>query len=172
MARRPVFDLPPRIPSATLYDMYYIATGGVMTPIPGFAAASPGARPAKQSDGSLAFADEVVGFGGQFGDGLNSITTANLQLELRAPWNATITRIVLDANASSSAVVNVTRNGTTIFGVGSTKPTLSSGTTDNKTSMTGITTAVAVGDIYVMNLDSVSGSPKRLTLTIFCTRNS
>lgn len=111
-----------------------------------------------------------VGFGGQFGDGLSDLTTAGLVLELRMPWAGNITRIVLDADASCSAVVDVKKNGTSIFGGGSVKPTLSTSSVDDKTSMTGVTVALAVGDIILIVLDSVSSTPKRLTLTIFVER--
>lgn len=112
-----------------------------------------------------------VGFGMQFGDGVNVLSAANLQVKLRAPWSGKITRIILDADANCSATVNVSKNGTTIFGGGSTEPTLSGTSTDDKTSMTGITTTLAAGDAILFNLDTVSGGPKRLSVTIFVKRS-
>jgi hypothetical protein len=112
-----------------------------------------------------------VGVAVQFGDGLTNITTPDLEGYFRAPWAGAITRVDLDANASATCVVDVTRNGATIFGVGSTTPNLSGASTYSDTALTGVTTAVVLRDEYVVRLASVSGTPKRLTVVLYIRRS-
>jgi len=169
---REELDLPPRITASTLYDMYYIATGGLMTPVPSFAASVTGARIAKQADGSVSWANDLGGFGAQFGDGVNALAATSYEVSFRAPSNGTIYKFILDADISASCTVNLKKNGTTIFGGTSVKPTLSSASTQTKTDMTDIVVTYLASDLMTFSLDTVSGSPKRITLTVFSYRNS
>jgi hypothetical protein len=167
---RPVFELPPKISSATLYEMYNIAAGGYMTPVPGYAAAPTGGSMLKQPDGSVAWQAVPSGFGGQFGDGVTVLTTTGLELDLRAPFSGSIYRLVLDANIAASAVVDVRKNGVSIFGGTAVKSTLDAEDTDDEIDMADITVDFVLGDRFTIVLELVSGGPKRLTLTILAHR--
>ena len=112
-----------------------------------------------------------IAFGIGIGDRAANITSTDVGGIVHAIHAGSIVRIRFFSDTNCSATLDILKNGTTIFGGGSTLMTLSSSMLDNKTSMTGITTSVADGDIYTFNLATVSGNPKFLGCLITVRRS-
>lgn len=72
------------------------------------------------------------------------------------PYDCTISKWYLAANASGSCVVDVKRGGTSIVGGSGNKPTLSGAQSGNAAPASWTSVAVAKGDILEFNLDSVA----------------
>ena len=108
--------------------------------------------------------DKARGFGGQIGNLVDPITAAGYGVTVYAPWDGAITEIILRADASCDAVVDVLQNGVSIFTGTSVKPTLSASQTDDKTDMTDITVDFVKGDRFDIVLDSVASDPALLSL--------
>lgn len=113
MASRPVFELPPRITSAVLYDMYYAATGGILTPVPGFSGAGTGAVPTKQGDGSIAWAALSTGVRDvrmlPIVDGGGAVITAGSKGILEVPAGTLVAARLLGDALSGSIAVDLRR---------------------------------------------------------------
>lgn len=157
-------------------DTYYRAASGLLVPVPigadGDVLTVVAGLPewgAPAETGPITAADlpdniRDVGFGCQFGDGVNVVTAADLAALIRLPWAGTITEVRLDADLSCTATVNVRKNGTSIF---TTLPALAGASTYDDTTLTGVTRAVAKGDAMRIVLEAVSGNPHRLTVILY-----
>lgn len=87
------------------------------------------------------------------------IATGEKLASVVVPVSGTINRWRMASDASTSAVVSIWKaNGArpTVANdiTGSAKPTLSSGSIATSTTLTGWTTSVAAGDVFVMSVDS------------------
>ena len=106
-----------------------------------------------------------------FGDGqLTTSLVAGLTCFVRVPYAGTIVEWSLVANASCTCVLDVWKhtalptNAHTI--TASAKPGLTAATIGGSSTLTGWTTAVAAGDVFGFELESVSGSASQITLTL------
>jgi hypothetical protein len=113
----------------------------------------------------------------EVGDGANAITaSAALDRWLQIPFACTITKAVLTADASSSAVVDVWKDTDANFPptvadtiTASAKPTLSSASKASDSTLTGWTKTITAGDWIKFHIDSVS-TAKTLALELTYTR--
>lgn len=155
-------------------DLWYQGPDGywVSIPHPGIAgqaivSTEEGWETGEATGGTVGNNIRRAGFGCQFGDGFSAIEGTGFQFLVHAPYNGSITRIILRANASCNAVVDVRRNGTSIFTGTAVKPTLAGAAVDDKTDLTDVTTDVAMADQYLFVLNTASGNPTRLSVTVF-----
>ena len=104
------------------------------------------------------------------------VTTASVQsgvaCYVRVPYSGIISSWSIVASASCTCTIDVWKANAALPTVGNTitasaKPSLSSAATGTSSTLTGWTTTVAAGDVFGFNLDSVSGSPKGITLTLY-----
>ncbi len=113
-----------------------------------------------------------------FGDGTNAIVAgAGYDVWVRAKEAMTITGVELTADASSSAVLDIWVDTYANFPptvadtiTASAKPTLSSATKSQDTTLTGWTTTIAKGSYIKVHIDS-SSTAKRLVLCLYGTNN-
>ena len=109
-------------------------------------------------------------------DGGGSTITTGIKGDLTIPFACTISEWTLLANQSGSIVVDIWKDtysnypptvGDTI--TGSAKPTISTATKGQSSTLTGWTTSITAGNILRFNVDSVS-SITRVTLSLKVTR--
>lgn len=105
-------------------------------------------------------------------DGGGSTITTGIKGYLEMPFNCVITRVTMLADASGSAVVDIWKDTYANYPptvadtiTASAKPTLSSATKSQDTTLTGWTTTIATGDILGFNVDSAT-TVKRLHVTL------
>lgn len=96
-------------------------------------------------------------------DGGGSVITTGIKADVRVPYSGTITGWEIVANASGSIVIDVWKDTYANFPptvadtiAGTEKPTLSSATKNQDTSLSTWTTSVTAGDWIRFNVDSVS----------------
>lgn len=96
-------------------------------------------------------------------DGGGSVITTGIKADVRIPYSGTITGWEIVANASGSIVIDVWKDTYANFPptvadtiAGTEKPTLSSATKSQDTSLSTWTTSVTAGDWIRFNVDSVS----------------
>lgn len=96
-------------------------------------------------------------------DGGGSVITTGIKADVRIPYSGTITGWEIVANASGSIVIDVWKDTYANFPptvadtiAGTEKPTLSSATKNQDTSLSSWTTSVTAGDWIRFNVDSVS----------------
>lgn len=117
------------------------------------------------------------GFSVVCGDGSNGISTTGIVAAFQLPYDLNITEISLIApNGAASCEFDIWTDSTlptvadTIFS--GTKPALASATTYTDTTLTGVTTALLAGNWVVVKLNSVSGGPAILGLTVKGTKGA
>lgn len=104
-------------------------------------------------------------------DGGSATPTVNTKVYVKVPFSGNITRWDIFADAAGSAVVDVWKHASgtlptvTDTIAASAKPTLSSAQINSDATLTGWTVAVAAGDIFGFNLDSVT-TCKRITVEL------
>jgi cytoskeletal protein CcmA (bactofilin family) len=105
-------------------------------------------------------------------DGGGVAITTGIKADIRVPWACTITKQSVIADVSGSIVLDIWKDtyanyppvvGDTI--TASAKPTLSSATKTEDSTLTGWTTSIAAGDTLRINVDSAS-TLTRVTLTL------
>jgi hypothetical protein len=107
-----------------------------------------------------------------WGDNVSATSVKALTASyVRVPYSGTIVSWSIIANVSCTCVLDVWKTNATLPTVSNTitasaKPSLSSATTASSSTLTGWTTAVAVGDVFGFNLDSITGSPTSITLVL------
>jgi hypothetical protein len=110
--------------------------------------------------------------GAIFGDGsLTTSIVAGQTVFVTVPYSGTITEWYIVADVSCSCTIDVWKangaiptNSNSI--AASAKPNLSSSGVSSSSTLTGWTTTVASGDTFGFELESVTGSPKQITLTL------
>ena len=109
-------------------------------------------------------------------DGGGATITTGLRGDIVIPFNCTVTQWTLLANQSGSIVVDIWKdtyaNFPPVVGdaiTGSAKPTISSSTKGQSSTLTGWTTSFTAGDILRLNVDSVT-SIQRVTLFLTLAR--
>lgn len=137
----------------------------------GTAAGSSNIQPGSSGGGS---ASPGVGVLGITIDGGASVPLVGSKGYLRVPYSCTITQWTMIGDVSGSAVITVKACAygsfpTTVSIVASAKPTLSSAQNATSTTLTGWTTALALGDVLEFNLDSIATS-KRVILELEVTK--
>jgi hypothetical protein len=100
---------------------------------------------------------------GIIGFGYSATLSGGLSLPVRmhAPWAGTITNVtatVSTAPTVSSIIVDINKNGTTIFTTQANRPTIAAGTQDDLSSVPDVT-SVALNDIFTCDIDQVGVSP-------------
>lgn len=107
-----------------------------------------------------------------WGDGVysSSIQTATVAY-VRVPYAGTILSWSIVADVSCTCTLDVWKANAAVPTVANTitasaKPALSAAATNTSSTLTGWTTSVAVGDVFGFNLDSLTGSPKSITLVL------
>jgi hypothetical protein len=105
-------------------------------------------------------------------DGGGAVPSTGVQGYFRLPWNGTITKVTLLADQTGSAVVDVWKDTYANYPptvadtiTASAKPTLSSASKYEDSTLTGWTTSVTAGDVFGFNLNSVT-TCQRLILEI------
>jgi hypothetical protein len=107
-----------------------------------------------------------------WGDGvLSSSIQAGLVTYVRVPYAGTISRWDIIANASTTISIDIWKANNALPTVANTitasaKPALSAATTGSSTTLTGWTTSVSAGDVFGFKLESVTGTPSEITLTL------
>lgn len=108
-------------------------------------------------------------------DGGGSVITTGIKFDIYVPYACTITAVTMLADQSGSAVVDIWKDTYANFPptvadsiTASAKPTISSATKSQDTTLTGWTTSVSAGDILRFNVDSAS-TITRLALTLTVT---
>lgn len=91
-------------------------------------------------------------------------------VEIRFPADCTIAAVYIDTNGGTgSCVIDIQESAVSICG--STKPTISSGTSYSDTTLTGWTTSISAGDVLTLILESVSGVFEFIVITILFDTN-
>lgn len=86
-------------------------------------------------------------------------------VEIRFPTAGTIAAVYIDTNGGTgSCVIDIQKSAASICG--STKPTISSGTSYSDATLTGWTTSISAGDVLTLILESVSGGFEFVGVTI------
>lgn len=108
-------------------------------------------------------------------DGGGSAITTGIKGDAYVPYACTITAVTMLADQSGSIVVDIWKDTYANFPptgadsiTASAKPTISSATKSQDTTLTGWTTSVAAGDILRFNVDSAT-TVTRLTLALTVT---
>ncbi len=107
-----------------------------------------------------------------WGDGVSSSSvSAGTKCYVRVPYTGTIVSWSIIASVSCSCTLDVWKVNAALPTVANTitaaaKPSLSSSATSTSSTLTGWTTAVAAGDVFGFNLDSVTGTPTMITLVL------
>jgi hypothetical protein len=107
----------------------------------------------------------------QFGDAVNTASVAiGTVAYVRVPYGGTLSAWHIVADTPCSCVIDIWKDTTlpTVANTitAATKPALSSQATASSSALTGWTTSFSEGDIFAFRLDSVSGSPKQITLSL------
>jgi hypothetical protein len=114
-------------------------------------------------------------------DGNGAALTTGVKGYLICPFNATITGVTLLGDQSGSIVVDIWKCTEAQFDAGSThpvvgdsitassKPTITTATKYNDTTLSGWTTTVTAGDIFAYDISSVS-SFQRVTVALQANR--
>lgn len=96
-------------------------------------------------------------------DGGGSVISAGSKCYVRFPWAGTITKVTTLADVSGSAVVDVWKDTYANYPptvadtiTASAKPTLSTATKAEDSTLTGWTTSITAGDVFGFNVDSCS----------------
>jgi hypothetical protein len=104
-----------------------------------------------------------------------AITTGAKKAYLTVPYTCTITKVRLLADVSGSVVIDIWKDSYANFPptvadtiVASAKPTLSSAQKSEDSTLTGWTTALTVGDVIEINVDSATTITK-VYLDLFVT---
>jgi hypothetical protein len=100
---------------------------------------------------------------GVIGFGYSATLSGGLSLPVRmhAPWAGTISNVtatVSTAPTVSAVIIDINKNGTTIFTTQGNRPTIAAGTNDDLSSTPDIT-AVAQNDVFTCDIDQVGVSP-------------
>lgn len=100
---------------------------------------------------------------GVIGFGYSTTLSGGLSLPVRmhAPWAGTITNVtatVSTAPTVSAIIIDINKNGTTIFTTQGNRPTIAAGTNDDLSSTPDIT-VVAENDVFTCDIDQVGVSP-------------
>jgi hypothetical protein len=85
----------------------------------------------------------------------------SLPVRMLAPWAGTITNVVASvytAPTVSAIIVDINKNGTTIFTTQGNRPTIAAGTLDDLSSTPDVT-AVVLNDVFTCDIDQVGVSP-------------
>jgi hypothetical protein len=108
-------------------------------------------------------------------DGGGATITTGIKADVYVPYNATITAVTMLADQSGSIVVDIWKDTYANYPptvadtiTASAKPTISTATQSQDTTLTGWTTSIAAGDTLRFNVDSVT-SIQRLALTLTVT---
>lgn len=109
-------------------------------------------------------------------DGGGSVITTGVKCDVEVPFDCTINRATLLADQSGSMVIDIWKDtyanyppiGTDSI-TASAKPTLSSATKSQDSTLTGWTTSVSAGDVLRFNVDSAS-TITRVTLSLKVTK--
>ena len=102
-------------------------------------------------------ATRVIGFG--YSTTLSGGLT--LPVRMHVPWDGTITNVIATVSTAptvSSIIIDINKNGTTIFTTQANRPTITAGTQDDLSSIPDIT-ALVVNDILTCDIDQVGVSP-------------
>ena len=115
---------------------------------------------ANKVNGSALVAETINGVKGQFfwGLGGTQIFAPNVSFEYEATCTLTITGIELRAKTGptgSALIIDINKNGTTIFGV---KPQINAGATVDAGVATLTTTTLAAGDSLTVDVDAVGST--------------
>jgi hypothetical protein len=109
-------------------------------------------------------------------DGGGAVIEIGIKGDLQVPFACTITSAVLIADQTGSIVVDIWKDTLANFPptvadsiTASTPPTITSDTDSEDTTLTGWTTAIALGDILRFNVDSITDIA-RCTLILNVTR--
>jgi hypothetical protein len=97
----------------------------------------------------------------------SAITTSLVANTLRASYGCTITKWEMDSVESGSIVIDILKNGSSI--TASAKPTLSSATNAESSTLTGWTTTIAAEDKIDIVVDSAT-TVEHVTLTVYVVR--
>lgn len=91
------------------------------------------------------------------------IATGVAGVGLTIPFNCTINEWTLQANTTGSIVIDIWKDSYANYPptvadtiTGTAKPTITSSTKGNSSTLTGWTTSVSAGDVLYFNVDSVS----------------
>jgi hypothetical protein len=100
---------------------------------------------------------------GVIGFGYSATLSGGLSLPVRmhAPWAGTISNVtatVSTAPTVSAVIIDINKNGTTIFTTQGNRPTIAAGTQDDLSSTPDVTT-VAQNDVFTCDIDQVGVSP-------------
>jgi hypothetical protein len=121
--------------------------------------------------GSIANIDKAV-FPVTIGDGSTVLTTGAKKIYEKIPYSGAITKVTLQADQVGDVVVDIWKKtyGAAVPTVADTitasaKPTLSSQSTSQDSTLTGWTTAVTAEDVFEINVDSV-GTITKLTISL------
>lgn len=105
-------------------------------------------------------------------DGGGTLIGLGIRGDIQIPFAGTITSVTLLADQSGSIVIDIWKDTLANFPptvadtiTASAKPTISSDTDSEDTTLTGWTTSISIGDILRFNVDSVT-SITRCTLTL------
>lgn len=108
-------------------------------------------------------------------DGGGSVITTGVKGDLYVPYAATITAVTMLADVSGSIVIDIWKDTYANYPptvadtiTAAAKPTISSATKSQDTTLTGWTTAIAAGDTLRFNVDSVT-TMTRVTLILTVT---
>lgn len=86
-------------------------------------------------------------------------------VEIFIPTSATIVGVYINTNGGTgSCVVDIKKSAASICG--STKPTISGGTSYSDTALTGWATSISAGDVLTLILESVSGAFEFISIAI------
>lgn len=90
---------------------------------------------------------------------------------VRVPYSGTIMSWSIVADVSCTCTLDVWKSNASVPTVANTitasaKPALASAATNTSSVLTGWTTSVAVGDVFGFRLDSLTGSPTGISLTL------
>lgn len=109
-------------------------------------------------------------------DGGGSVITTGIKGDFRVPWACTITKQSVLADQSGSIVLDIWKDTYANYPptvadtiTASAKPTLSSATKTEDSTLTGWTTSVSAGDTFRVNVDSIT-TCLRVTLTLEFTK--
>lgn len=109
-------------------------------------------------------------------DGSGSVITTGIKGDLEVPYGCTINRVTLLADQSGSIVVDIWKDTYANYPptgadsiTASAKPTISSATKSQDSTLTGWTTTITAGDTLRFNVDSIT-TCTRVTLSLKVTR--
>ena len=152
-------------------DIYYRNSGGDLIRLP---AGSSGNLLAMGGSSAPVWTNYVIAqqVTAVFGDYNNTASVSAGSISyVRVPYAGTITSWSIIASGSSTCVIDVWKLNADQPTVANTitasaKPALTAQVTATSTTLTGWSPTVSDGDVFAFKLDSVSGSPKGITLTL------